>query len=320
MFRIVYLLLDDNLDGSVTTKEGYKCMIKLWYDGYINGDQRLYNPWSIMQCLKHHTLDSYWLNTGEDSMLREALNIAANNEHVNTMLQDLLRGQIIDTRVDRSYKSRDLHKPSSIWHLALHSGYLTAKRWGLSCTGGFDCALMIPNFEVKTSFKSIFIEWVQQCAGIDSSEFSMFLETLLIGDVDTFQLKLNDYLSRSVSFHQAGDKNTEVFYNGLMHGLLMSVSKTHTIESERESGRGRLDCILVPRENQRKFTKVIIIEYKTAKTEADLGAKAQIGLDQIQNSEYGKHLEITSHITHIVKVAIAFYKKQACLKSVTDVL
>ena len=152
------MILDDNLSGSVATKEESKSRIKLWYDGYIIGDQTLYNPWSIMQCLNYQKLDNYWLKTGDDIMLREALKLAANNANVNFMLQELFNGKIIDVSVYYAYRSRDLNNSSLIWHLALHSGYLTAKRYGLSYIYFYDFELMIPNFEVKSNFKSLFIE------------------------------------------------------------------------------------------------------------------------------------------------------------------
>ena len=91
-------------------------------------------------------------------MLREALKLAANNANVNFMLQELFNGKIIDVSVYYAYRSRDLNNSSLIWHLALHSGYLTAKRYGLSYIYFYDFELMIPNFEVKSNFKSLFIE------------------------------------------------------------------------------------------------------------------------------------------------------------------
>jgi PD-(D/E)XK nuclease superfamily len=99
------------------------------------------------------------------------------------------------------------------------------------------------------------------------------------GKIEQFKERLQELLLNATSFYQTGKKKAELFYSGFMLGLINTLASDYIIDSERETGSGRADIILIPRAG--KQNNAIIIEYKICKSPDTLESVAKEGLDQI---------------------------------------
>ena len=138
------------------------------------------------------------------------------------------------------------------------------------------------------------------------------MSLLAVGKVAEFKERLQELLHRSTSFYQTGAKYAELFYSGFMLGLVSILSSDYRIESERESGMGRPDAVLIPK--QGRGDQVLIIEYKVSKEVDGLTAKAQEGLQQISNKGYAAKLREHAHVKMILEVCMAFCGKEVALE------
>jgi len=310
-------LLEDNLikTNDIEALGPQKKIVKYWYNGYIFGGYTMYNPWSIMRCLSKGKIGPYWIDTGNDSVLRNQLLKKADDPIFNAKLQELLSGKTITVTLSDIFSSQDFGSQNlnedALWGLILFSGYITVVNQTPLRLGGYRCDVVIPNHEVRITYERVFIQWIQQALSIpDRSKYISLYTTLLEGDIEMFQREFNEYLMRSTSFHQTGGKPAEVFYNGLMHGFLLSASSTHDVEAERESGGGRPDKILVPKLGS-GYDKAIILEYKVSDSLENQRRDARSGLDQIITRQYDTHVRNIPHLKSVIKLGIAFFKKSA---------
>ena len=131
---------------------------------------------------------------------------------------------------------------------------------------------------------------------------------MLQGHILEFTEKLKEYLSVSASFYATGTKNAELFYNGFMIGLISSVSSRYFIETEKESGSGRADLILIPKETAR-YNNALILEFKSAKPDENLKSVSQKALEQIEAKKYETKIHAHTNISKIIKIGLAFSGK-----------
>lgn len=116
-------------------------------------------------------------------------------------------------------------------------------------------------------------------------------------------------MDRSISFFDAG---AEGFYHGLVLGLIALMDNQYKIKSNRESGDGRYDISLVPRESRYPG---ILMELKWEKdwSEEQLSDYADDALDQIDEKRYDTEMK-EEGIHDILKFGIAFSGKRVCVK------
>ena len=138
------------------------------------------------------------------------------------------------------------------------------------------------------------------------------MSLLASGKVAAFKERLQELLYRSTSFYQTGAKYAELFYSGFMLGLLSILSSDYMLESERESGRGRPDAVLIPK--QGKGDQALIIEYKVSKEVDGLTTTAQKGLQQIAKKGYAAKLREHDHVKTLLQVCMAFCGKEVALE------
>jgi len=215
-----------------------------------------------------------------------------------------MQGNVITGSISMKTSYEDLiESPHVLWTLLLFSGYLTAVS-SKQIMNHFVCQLKIPNEEILSQYQEIFSSWLIEAIG--ESKYDSFLKNLLEGNVAEFTLALGHYLMDSLSFHDLGDRK-ENFYHGLVAGLIASIGETHWVDSNKESGYGRYDIMLTPKLGH--GTRGIILEFKHAKKDQSLKKEATDALDQIDESKYSKILERYPHITHVLKVGLAFSGK-----------
>jgi hypothetical protein len=138
------------------------------------------------------------------------------------------------------------------------------------------------------------------------------MSLLAVGQVEAFAERLQELLHRSTSFHQTGGKAAELFYSGFMLGLLSSLSPYYLLESERESGMGRADALLIPKVAH--GDQGLVIEYKVSQDVEGLAAMAEAGLAQIASKGYDTRVRAYGHVKKLLQVCMAFCGKQVALK------
>ncbi len=311
-FSKCYGFTQDEVDGLLTkvpTKTDPE-KIKDWYNGYTFGGEIIYNPWSIMQCLAHKgKLDHYWLDSGGTGLVDKALL----SDEIQEDLQNLSASKSIISPITKQISFADINTRAGLFSLLLFSGYLNPT--ALEPTKNI-YELSVPNKEVEYIYETRVLQWVSNKLKIDSSLYYPFVTLLPAGRLEEFKERLQELLSGATSFHQTGWKKAELFYSGFMLGLVHTLSASYIIDSERETGSGRADIILIPQTG--KHDSAIIIEYKVAKTSEELESIAEIGLKQIIDKQYDTKIKEHKHVKKIIKISIAFCGKEVAMQYQID--
>ncbi|MBS0185528.1 MAG: PD-(D/E)XK nuclease domain-containing protein, partial [Proteobacteria bacterium] len=232
-----------------------------------------------------------------------------------TEIQTLIEGRAIDIIADPQMVYSDIKSsPNALYNLLLFSGYLTTNAIESAKAGMYRCSVRIPNREVQEVFEVSSMAWIAKKLKIDMNEYNAFLDDLLKGYIDVFSKKLKSYLELSVSFFSTGLKNAELFYNGFILGLISAVSSQYFVETEKESGLGRADLILLPKPCA-KYKNALILEFKFSKTEEDLSLLAKRALEQIEAQNYESKIKDHDSIEKIFKVGLAFRGKDVEIAS-----
>ena len=280
----------------LTDKEEVKC----WYDGFIFGNVAdIYNPWSIINYLDKKKFTAYWANTSSNSLVGKL--IRESEAKTKKLFESLLEGETINVPVDEQivYHNPDTNE-AAIWSLMLATGYLKVLEYqtGEQYTGNRKpiYKLTLTNEEVKTMFYQMVSDWFGSVKG----SYNDFIEALLIGDLDA----MNEYMERVTSrifssFDTGGHGETEFrkseperFYHGFVLGLMVDMSKEYIVKSNRESGFGRYDIMIYPKEKENERQDGIIIEFKVRreKREANLEETVEAALKQIKEKNYEAEL------------------------------
>ncbi|MBP6104070.1 MAG: AAA family ATPase [Gammaproteobacteria bacterium] len=293
--------------------------VQKWYNGYQSGHLTdVYNPWSILNCIDDKgALKDYWIKTGSETLLNTIF--AESGPSVKEKLSLLISGSSIESVID-DYISFDQMKEGGkeevLWSLLWALGYL--KTIGEPTQSGTlnKYHLMIPNYEVDSSYRNIFIRF------IDSLEYSdkyhNCLNYLVKGDINSFVEWLQDFMLSNASYFDLQKENS---YHMLMLGMSSIVKGTHDIQSNKETGIGRPDLILIPKDKNNHLG--IIIEFKGAETEKNTEhyeKLAEEGLEQINQKHYDLGLKGLPHIQKILKLCLVFYGKQFVYKSIMDTI
>jgi len=226
--------------------------------------------------------------------------------------EKILDGNPVEVFVDENITFSDLNgSGDKLWTLLLFAGYLTALEtdttvWTSTKT---KCSLTPPNREVVLLYRDIIITWFSESIG--QQNYHYLLKSLITGDVKEFLKILKKFLLESMSYFDVKGDSPEKFYHGFVMGLMISLSETHYIQSNKESGFGRYDVLLIPKD----VTQLgIIIEFKVADTAADLQSSADEALEQINKRGYVTELE-NKNIKDRLKIGLAFYGKEDALAS-----
>ena len=278
--------------------------IRSWYNGYRCGDTVIYNPWSIAWCIRQQgQLDLYWVNTSGNDLLKQLF--AQGDEVLKDKLEQLLVGQPIEALINAGMVFSDLQRDqNAVWSLLLFSGYLKAIHAERS-DGNVSVELTTPNYEVSLLYRDIVRSWLSQSLGEDN--YQSLLKSLLRGDIEEFQQRLQDCLALAFSIFDITGKHPEKFYHGFVLGLMVSLSDTYQVQSNKESGYGRYDVMLIPNDRTQLG---LVLEFKTVREPSmDLTQAAQQALQQIIERRYADQLRAQG-LKNILQVGLAFYDKQ----------
>ena len=286
--------------------------VQKWYNGYLFGNTKVYNPWTIISFLNRDDLRPYWVNTSKNELIKVCL-----KKCKNEMFSDfskLLNKETILKRINDNitFCHLEYDYPKNIWNLFFHSGYLTLS--GKMADDG-RCNLKIPNEEILKMFSETFIE-------IYFDDYDMFLDmtdALKDGNLELFQKNLKNILLENVGIFDLSGKYKEQFYHGLLLGIMLVLKNEYEITSNSFSGKGRYDLVLKSK-NLVKNQEGIIIEVKILNLENEkklpnekikekLANECKLALKQIEEKEYASVLK-NAGIENFLKIGIAFCGKE----------
>ena len=265
--------------------------VKSWYDGYKFGNSEVYNPWSILNFLQHRELEAYWVKTSSNFLIKEALKNT--NLDVKESLEDLFNGENVEEVITGNSDLSSLLSYHDIWELLLFSGYLTIDK-------KIDkklYSLRLPNREIKELFKDEFID-----ISFGESQFIKTMESLKRNKLEDFEKNLQKILLNSTSYQ---DTKNEDFYHGLILGMTLYLDSQYYVTSNKESGLGRYDVTIEPKN---KNNKGYILEFKVTKNEEDLEKEAKQAIEQIISKKYDVSLKERG-IKDIIILGVAFCGK-----------
>ena len=269
--------------------------VKSWYNGYSFGENEIYNPWSILKYVQFKKVKSYWVNTSGNALILNML--LASNSTVFDNLNDLINGKDIMVYINESIRMGDNLSPNNIWEIMLFSGYLTVKET-LSETM---FVLRIPNKEIQSLFKGLFVDAIFR----ESSNVGSLVQALITKNISQVIKSLEDVVINAISFYDISRKY-ENPYQALLGGFLYALDDYYIMDPNMESGYGRADIILIPRN---KSWAGYILELKRANTN-DIEKEAERAFNQIENKKYEALLK-KNGVKDIVKIGIVFDGKKA---------
>lgn len=269
--------------------------VKSWYDGYKFGNMEVYNPWSILRYVKYKKLDAYWINTSGNALIKELLLLSDGT--VFEDLDNLVNGQEKNIYVNESIALGNDLDPNRIWEIMLFSGYLTVKEK----ISNESYLIKIPNKEIQSFFKGLFAEIVFK----GKSNITSMKAALENKDINTIIRILEKVVLNAISFYDT-NKKLENPYQTLLAGFLYALDDYYEMKPNPETGYGRADIILKPR--NKKWIGYIF-ELKRAKTK-NLEKEAEKSLEQIEEKKYDTIL-ISEGIKEIIKIGLVFDGKKA---------
>ena len=265
--------------------------VKQWYDGFTFGEYRdIYNPWSITNYLKEKKLRAYWAATSSNGLVSRLIRTASVD--VKEKMEDLLKGQEIVVNFDEQIVYNQLDQDeNAIWSLLLASGYLKADQ--VEYRGMLNKPwyhLTITNLETESMFENMFAGWFKN----QDANYNDFVKAMLKGSLKEMNIYMNDVALTTFSSFDTGRRPSrktqpERFYHGFVLGLLADLRERYQIRSNRESGYGRYDVMLMPLNQQ---DNAIVIEFKVHEPdeESSLQDTVQSALYQIKEKNYDAEL------------------------------
>ena len=263
--------------------------VKWWYDGFVFGKQKdIYNPWSILNFLDTGKIGTYWANTSSNSLVGKL--IREGNRIIKTTFEELLKGETIRCPIDEQIVYNQLDdNEAAIWSLLLASGYLNVLQYeevneiGVNEEPLYELALT--NHEVKRMFYGMVRGWFNKVR----ADYNDFVKAMLSGDVEAMNEYMECVAEQIFSSFDSGTKPSksqpERFYHGFVLGLIVDLTGRYVITSNRESGFGRYDVVIEPKN---KEDDAIILEFKVfnSRKETSLEDTVQSALDQIEEKQY----------------------------------
>jgi len=304
--EITAILLDFNVSDE-------NLQVKKWYNGYQFGKTtNIYNPWSILNYVQDvdSGFKAFWVNTSSDNLLKERIS-ERDAHYTREQLLKLINGETIEKIIDENFVFSDLDTDKELlWSLLLFSGYLTS----IDKIGRKSYELAIPNYEIKTVFQDIILKWfnvdikVKQNILIETAHF------LIQNKIEAFERGFKEIIGDTFSYFDIKNESENV-YQAYTLGLLAIIGDDYIIKSNRESGTGRYDIMIIPKDKNNYGVVIEIKQITKNKKESEsifrgrINKKIQEALNQIEDNKYYRELA-DAGISKIIKLPIVFSGKE----------
>ena len=313
---VVYTIMDNEFadDFGITEEEMDKVIedfqiedqkeeIRKWYDGYKIGDiEGIYNPWSILNYLNKRELMPYWVNTSSNDLIKMTLK---NSTTVKEQIERLLNDEAVEVNINLETVIVGIEdQEENIWGLMLQTGYLKIEET-VSLTEGI-YKVKIPNLEIKELFRGIVRDWFNN--KVIGNNLKSILKDLVQLNLIEFEKKFKVLVKEMFSYMDVGENTAENFYHAFVLGMLVGLKDSYYVNSNRESGFGRYDIMLEPKD---KNGNSFIMEFKVMEDmeEKTLEDTIENAKKQIEEKGYEENLRERG-FTHITKMVYAFHGKQ----------
>ena len=289
--------------------------IKKWYNGYKFGKTTdIYNPWSILNYALSPSegFKTFWANTSANELIRNEIK-KKDAANIREDILKLLNNKTIIKDIEENFVFPDLNKRKSIlWTLLTYSGYLTIKNE--ISLGEYE--LVIPNYELKIIFKKTIIEWLETDIKVIKSLLQNTANYLINNEITKFETGFKEIIGDTFSYYDTA-KNHEYVYHSYILGLLAIIGDDYIIKSNKESGEGRYDILLIPHD---KTKNGVVIEIKQIKKQQSnetkiefnkrINEQIELAINQIDKNKYYKELvDSKLNESQIIKVPIVFAGK-----------
>ncbi len=283
--------------------------VKMWYDGYKFGTTaNIYNPWSILTLFKNKSIKfkPHWTNTSSNELIKNEIK-NKQSDFIRNEILELINGNEIAKDIEENFVFPDLEtRKDLLWTLFVYSGYLTINEQ----VSLYKYKLRIPNYEIKTIFKRTILEWFEGDVRVRKSLLEDTVYALVNNDLHKFEEGFKQIIGDTFSYYDTAI-NHEYVYQSYLLGMLAIIGDDYILKSNRESGEGRYDIMMIPHD---KTNNGIVIEIKridkNAKPET-IKQEIKKALSQIEDNKYYKEL-IDNKVSenNIVKAAIVFAGKE----------
>ena len=312
----VYTIMDNEFadDFGITEDEMKKIIkdfniqdeekeIKKWYDGYKIGNvEGIYNPWSILNYLKNKELKPYWVNTSSNDLIKMTLEKSTT---LKEQMERLLKDEAIEATIDLETIIVGIeNKEENIWGLMLQTGYLKVEETVSLEERRYKVKL--PNNEIKDLIRGIIREWFSN--KVLGNDLRSILQDLVSLNLKEFEKKFRVLVEEMFSYMDVGKNTAENFYHAFVLGMLVGLKDTYYVNSNRESGFGRYDIMLEPKD---KNGNSFIMEFKVMENmeEKTIEDTIENAKKQIEEKGYEENLKERG-FTNITKMVYAFNGKE----------
>lgn len=277
--------------------------VRFWFDGFVFGSRTdIYNPWSITKFLESGEYGTYWADTSANRLV--SVLIREGSPELKMQMEELLAGGSFEMALDEQIIFDQLQNvKGAIWSLLMASGYLkpVSRRFSPDI-GRYVYRLKITNHETMLMFKTMISGWFSE----NFTSYGNFKKALIQGDLKYMNRFMNDVSKIMFSTFDSGNQPSEQaqperFYHGFVLGLIVDLAEKYHIRSNRESGFGRYDVMMEPKD---LAMDAIVMEFKVydEEDERSLEDTVQNALHQIEDKEYDAELIARgipkSHIRH----------------------
>ena len=285
--------------------------VRDWYNGYVfGGVEGIYNPWSVIYYTKERlagkdvekALQPYWINTSSNDIIIKQIE---NNPYLQEDLDKLLSKEELIVPIDPFLSLREIDQnPSGVWTLFASAGYINAIQISRK-----EYSVSIPNKEIEEFYKDSVMLWLERTTKVAMYDLIRALrEAVVKGNVNRFAKLLERYLSSSLSYFDIGYDDTERVYKAFVLGMLSLGTNGYVVETETESGYGRVDVAVYPKD-KRYGEYALVMELKRANSENKLERAAKEAMIQIKEKGYSEKYERLGY--KVIPIGIAFYGKRA---------
>ena len=312
----VYTVLDNEFadDFGITEEEMDKVIkdfeieedkeeIKKWYDGYKIGNiEGIYNPWSVLNYITDNKLMPYWVNTSSNDLIKLVLK---NSSTVKERVQRLLNGEEIEVKIDLETIILGIeNNEDNIWGLMVQTGYLKVTESINIAEGKYK--VKIPNYEIKLLFTQIIESWFKD--KVIGNDLESILKDLVTLNFKEYEKKFEILVREMFSYMDVGENTAENFYHAFVLGMLVGLKDSYYVNSNRESGLGRYDIMLEPKDKDKNS---FIMEFKVLESKEEKNIEETIAnaKKQIEEKGYEQNLKERG-FKNITKMVYAFKGKE----------